>query len=399
VKGEGTKLLLDYGILVRDGRPSLPLSTSPKDLNGIIITHAHLDHSGAAPFFYISESPPVYMTSVTKQLTDILIRDLIRLSSYYLPFETLELKTMIEESKEIRSDTQLGNAHVSFASSGHIPGSVNVLVEQERKAVWYSGDINTIDTALLERAQYNLPELDMAIVESTYATVDHPPREECERRLVETVTEVVEGGGLALIPAFSVGRSQEILCILQKHGFKHDVALDGMSRTATQTILNSPEELRDAGLLRKAADKAKWVKGERDRKKVLKKPGVVISSSGLLTGGASTYYMETIKNRSKDAVVLVSFQIPGTPGRTLLDQGMYGVPGELRKVKCRVEWINFSSHADRGGLMRLVKSMKGTPKILCVHGEAACCQGFADAIRSEIGFEAYAPNLGDCFTL
>ncbi len=400
VKGERTKIIMDYGVLVKEERPGFPLSTSPKDLDGIIITHAHLDHSGTAPLFYISETPPVYMTEITKQLTDILIRDLLHLSAYYIPFEALELKTMLESCRSIRGGTyKIGEADVLFQNSGHIPGSVNALVSIEGKNIWYSGDINTTDTALLKRAEPELPELDMAIIESTYALVDHLPREECERKLVETATEVVEGGGLALVPAFSVGRSQEILCILQKHGFKYDIAVDGMSRTATKMIAGCAGELRDPELLREAMARAKWVQGERDRKKLLDKKGVIISSSGMLTGGASTFYMERIRNRPKDAVILVSYQIPGTPGRILMDEGKYGPPGELKRVKCRVEWIDFSSHSGKTGLMDLVKSLKGNPKILCVHGEAESCINFAERIREETGHDAYAPSIGDVFKL
>jgi len=400
VKGADTKLLLDYGVLIKEDRPALPLSTSPKDLNGIIITHAHLDHSGSAPVFYVSGTPPIYMTNMTKQLTDILIRDLLHLSAYYIPFEALELKTMIDKCTEIRENgARLGNAEVEFYNSGHIPGSVNVLVNLEGKRIWYSGDINTIDTALLNRARIDLPELDMAIIESTYATVEHAPRDENEQKLIETVNDVVEGGGLALIPAFSVGRSQEMLCVLQKHGFKYDIAIDGMSRTATRMIASRPEELRDPALLKKAMSRVKWVAGDKDRKKIVNKPGVVIASSGMLSGGASIYYMEKAKNRSRDCVILVSFQVPGTPGRTLLDEGLYGPPGELRKVKCRTEWINFSSHCDKSNLMEIVKSLRGNPKILCVHGEAASCIDFAERIKEETGHDAYAPAIGNSFTL
>jgi len=400
IKGSDTKLLLDYGVLIKEERPVLPLSTSPKDLDGIIITHAHLDHSGMAPMFYVSGTPPIYMTNMTKQLTDILIRDLLHLSAYYIPFEALELKTMIDKCTEIRENgARLRNAEVEFYNSGHIPGSVNVLVNLEGKKIWYSGDINTIDTALLNRARINLPELDMAIIESTYATVEHTPRDENEKKLVETVNDVVEGGGLALIPSFSVGRSQEILCVLQKHGFKYDMAIDGMSRTATRMIASRPEELRDPALLKKAMSRVKWVAGDRDRKKIVNKPGVVIASSGMLTGGASIYYMDRVRNRSKDCVILVSFQVPGTPGRTLLDEGQYGPPGELRKVKCRTEWINFSSHCGKSNLMEIVKALRGNPQILCVHGEAASCMDFAERIKEETGHDARAPTIGESLTL
>ena len=400
VKGEDTKLLLDYGVLIKEDRPILPLSTSPKDLNGMIITHAHLDHSGSAPMFYVSGTPSVYMTNMTKQLTDILIRDLLHLSAYYIPFEALELKTMIDKCTEIKENgARIGRAEVEFHNSGHIPGSINVLVNLEGKRIWYSGDINTIDTALLNKARIDLPELDMAIIESTYATVEHAPRDENERRLLEIVNDVIEGGGLALITAFSVGRSQEILCVLQKHGFKYDIAIDGMSRTATRMVASRPEELRDPALLKKAMSRVKWVAGDKDRKKIVNKPGVVIASSGMLSGGASIYYMEKAKSRSRDCVILVSFQVPGTPGRTLLDEGLYGPPGELRKVKCRTEWINFSSHCGRSNLMEIMKSLRGNPKILCVHGEAASCMEFAERIKEETGHDAYAPAIGNSFTL
>ena len=399
VRGENTKLLLDYGVLVREDRPLLPLSTSPKDLDGIIITHAHLDHSGSAPFFYTTETPPVYMTRMTKQLSDILIRDLLHLSAYYIPFEALELKTMLENCTEIDGRAKIGEADVDFYNSGHIPGSVNALVHLEGKNIWYSGDINTIDTALLTGAKIDMPELDMAIIESTYATIDHLPREENETKLVETATEVVEGGGLALIPAFSVGRSQEILCVLRKRGYKYDISIDGMSRTATKLVAGDPKELRDAELLDEAMSSANWISGQKDRMKTLNRPGVVISSSGMLTGGASIRYMERVKNRPQDAVILVSYQVPCTPGRILLDEGRYGPPGELKSVKCRKEWINFSSHCGSKELMGIVKSLKGNPKILCVHGEASSCLAFAEKIKTETGHEAEAPNMGDCYKI
>ena len=250
----------------------------------------------------------------------------------------------------------MGQAEVTFQSSGHIPGSVNSLVDLEGKNIWYSGDINTIDTALLKRADPKLPELDMAIIESTYATVEHTPREECEKKLVETANEVVEGRGVALIPAFSVGRSQEILCILQKNRFKYDITIDGMSRTATKMIAGRPEELREPKLLRDAMARSNWIQGQRDRNRALSKPGVIISSSGMLSGGASTRYMEKIKNRSNDAVILVSYQVPG-PRES--GEGKYGPVWRTRKAR-RVEWA--LSHLTAASRASQTLRLKVTPK-------------------------------------
>ncbi|MCD6408876.1 MAG: MBL fold metallo-hydrolase [Candidatus Verstraetearchaeota archaeon] len=393
-----TRLLLDYGVLVGDGKPELPIHVPPRDIDAIIVTHAHLDHSGAVPFFYISCTPPLYTTSLTKQLSDILIRDLLNLSHYYLPFEVLELVTMLDNTRKVKAEktVKVKDATITFFRAGHIPGSLSVLVEIGGRYIWYSGDINTIDTRLLTGASLEgLPEVDLAIIESTYALTDHPDRMENERKLIEVLSDVVDGGGLALVPAFSVGRSQEILCILEAHGFEYPVAVDGMARIASKILIQHPKEIRDPELLRRAVKKAHFVTGGKDREKVRKRPGVVVSPAGMLTGGAAAYYMEKVAKNPKDAVILVSYQIPGTPGRRLLDEGRYELKGKPVKVKCRVEWLDFSSHCGRKELHELVKSLKGSPTVVTVHGEAEACKEFAAWIRDEVGFKAMAAKLGE----
>ncbi len=394
---DNTTILLDYGVMLKENRPIFPLSIPPREIDGIILTHAHLDHSGALPIFYISESPRIYMKSITKELTELLIRDLLHLSSYLLPYEAIELKLMIEKAKKIKRNFRIKNIEIKTFNSGHIPGSINVLLNINNKKIWYSGDINTRETALLNKGEIPDEEVDFVIIESTYGSVDHPPREECERKLIEILNEVIEGGGRVLIPAFSVGRSQEILCILRKYNFKYPIVIDGMSRTATRIIAKWPNEVRDYKLLKKAISKAFWIKGQKDRDKVLKKPCVIISSSGMLTGGASTYYMNIMRNNEKDCVVLVSYQIPGTPGRILLDEKIYGLNKE--KVKCRVEWIDFSSHCGKSELISIIKSLKGNPEVLCIHGDENSCENLANEIKQEIGLKAYAPFSGNFFEL
>jgi putative mRNA 3-end processing factor len=396
IREDDTSILLDYGVMLKENKPIFPLSIPPREIDGIILTHAHLDHSGALPIFYISENPRIYMRSITKELTDLLIRDLLHLSSYLLPYEAIELKLMIDRARKIKKNFRIKNIEVKTFNSGHIPGSINVLLNVNGKKIWYSGDINTRETALLNKGELPDEEIDFAIIESTYGLIDHPPREECERKLIEILNEVIEGGGRVLIPAFSVGRSQEILCVLKKYNFKHPIVIDGMSRAATKIIAKWPNELRDYKLLRSAMSKVFWIRGQKDRDKILKKPCVIISSSGMLTGGASTYYMDIMRNNEKDCVVLVSYQIPGTPGRTLLDEKVYGLNKE--KVKCRVEWIDFSSHCGRSELIKIIKSLKGNPEVLCIHGDENSCEGLANEIKQEIGLKAYAPSPGEIFT-
>lgn len=397
----GSSILLDYGVMVTERKPEFPQHIPPREVEGVIVTHAHLDHSGAAPIFFTSARPKVYMTRITADFADILIRDLIKLSHYYLPFETLELSTMLENLRVVKygKEKKIGGAQVKFLSAGHIPGSLSVVLESQGKRIWYSGDLNATETMLLHKAQLDLPELDLAILEGTYALAEHPDRGQCERRLVDILREVVEGGGLALVPAFAVGRAQEVLCILQKHGFEHPVHLDGMARAAAKVMLKHPNEFRDFEMLKKALKKARWVKGGRERKRVRESPGVVIAPAGMLTGGSAVFYMDKVAKEEKDAVVLVSYQVKGTPGRRLLEEGLYEVNGKLSKVRCRVEWVDLSSHCGRRELQQIVKGLPGSPEVLVMHGEEEACANFARWVVEEVGLKATAPANGDVVTL
>jgi len=401
VRDEESTLLLDYGVMVTERKPEFPQHVSPKEITAVFVTHAHLDHSGAVPVFFTSSKPPVYMSRITAEFTDILIRDLINLSHYYLPYETLELSTMLENVRVAKHNTtkKVRSFEVTFLNAGHIPGSLSLLVKGQGKCVWYSGDINTIDTMLLKGAEIELPELDLAIIEGTYALVDHPDRKQCERKLVEVLTEVVENKGLALVPAFSVGRAQEVLCILYKYGFDYPVYLDGMARAAAKIMLKYPNEFREFKLLKKALKKAHWVKGAKERKRIREEACVVVTPAGMLSGGAALYYMDKVVKSEYDAVVLVSYQVKGTPGRRLLDEGVYEVDGKLKKVKCRVEWIDLSSHCGKKELQEIIRKLPGNPKVLVVHGEEGACLSLAAWVKEEVGFEAIAPANGEMVTL
>jgi putative mRNA 3-end processing factor len=400
VKSATTQFLLDYGVML-ERQPGFPMHVPPKEVDALILTHSHLDHSGALPIFYIEGKRPLYTNKLNLELTQLLIQDFIHLSGYYLPFEYLELKTMMRANKHLDwgQEQVVGDMKFKLFNAGHTPGSSQVLVEAEGKRILFTGDYNLEDTKLLKGASMDYGDLDAVITESTYASEDHTPRAELEKSFVDACTDVVERGGTVLIPAFGVGRAQEIACTLAGNHFEYPVILDGIAREASRVMMNDKEFLRDPKLFTDALHSVEWVEGWRDRRRALKTPSVIISPAGMLKGGPSQFYISKIGKKAANAVYLVSYQIPGTPGKELLDKGIATIDGKVRKIKAKVQHFDFSSHCGATQLKEALKQVGGKPKIFAVHGEEKNCELLAKWANTELGLDAVAPRTGETYTI
>jgi len=400
VKTSKTQILLDYGVMLNH-TPGFPMHIPPREVDAVVITHSHLDHSGAVPIFHISEMKPVYGTSLNLGLTSLLIKDFIHLSSYYLPYEYIELRSMVRKYVNVgyREEVKVGDIKFELLNSGHLPGGASVLVEAEGKRLLYTSDFNLVETRLLQGADLNYGELDAVIIESTYADEDHTERKILEDKFIEETIEIVESGGTVLVPAFSVGRAQEIACVLTAHHFEYPVVIDGMAREASRIMMNHVEFLRDPRLFMDAVHSIGWIEDSRERKKVAKKPGVIIAPAGMLKGGPAAYYVQVVGKKSRNAVFLVGYQIPGTPGRELMDKGRCVIDGRVRKIKARIGFFDFSSHSGARELKETIKRLKGKPVVFTFHGADGNCERFAKWIKEEVGLDAKAPDTGDTFTI
>ena len=400
VNCDGTNFLLDYGVMFGKPRgtpPTYPLHVKPRDIDSVIITHAHLDHSGCVPSLFVSGNCNVYGTAPTFDLSKLLIQDMIKIEKNSHSFGIPEIDNMMQKSKIIGFKEKItrGNASFELRSSGHVIGGSTVLVESNNKKLFYTGDINLRGSRLLPPADLDIGEVDMVITESTYSQENQMPRNKSEKGLIDFANEVIDRKGTLFIPSFSVERSQEVASVLINSGFKHKIIMDGMALKVNEVLLRYPEYLRNPEIFKNVMDRIVAVRDHNERKKALKEPCVVISPAGMLVGGNAVYYLQELSFSDKNGIALVSYQGEGTPGKKLLDTGKVQTRGKDLNVKAEVRQFQFSGHADRDSLFEMIKNLKGNPRIMTVHGDDESCTRFAEEIHEKFGFEAHAAKLDE----
>ena len=404
VNCNGTNFLLDYGVMFgkpRGAPPTYPLHVKPRDIDSVIITHAHLDHSGCVPSLFVSGNCNVYATAPTFDLSKLLIQDMIKIEKNSHSFGVPEIENMMQKSKIIGFKEKItrGNATFELRSSGHVVGGSTVVVESENKRLFYTGDINLRGSRLLPSADLDIGEMDMVITESTYSQENQMPRKESEKGLIDFANEVMDRKGILFIPSFSVERSQEVASVLISSGFKHKIIMDGMALKVNEVLLRYPEYLRNPEIFKDVINRVVAINDHNERKRALAEPCVVISPAGMLVGGNAVYYLQQLAFNDKNGIALVSYQGEGTPGKKLLDTGKVETRGRDLNVTAEVKQFQFSGHADRDSLFEMIKNLKGDPKIMTVHGDDESCTRFAEEIHEKFGFDAHAAKLDEKITI
>ncbi|MBO3768323.1 MAG: MBL fold metallo-hydrolase [Candidatus Brockarchaeota archaeon] len=370
VKTEEEGFLLDSGVAL-DHSIKFPVYVSPDEFNTLIISHCHLDHVGSAPLFFIGGIKKALMTKMTKELSRILLLDMLKVSKTYLPFETLEINRFIQYSTEIEKDKQYkinDNTFLEMKDAGHVLGASQILLKFKDKVMLYTGDMNVNKTRTVPPANTNYNEnIDVLITESTYATTEHPPRDQVEKKFVEESRKIIEDGGTVLVPAFGVGRAQEKVPEVHANNFPYKVVLDGMAKRITEIFMNNPKELYDYKQFVNAVEKTYILQSDQERRYVTREPGIIVTPAGMLKGGPAVRYSEEIAKGRKNAIFLVSYQVEGTPGSTLLKKRVIAMGGKLVKVNAEVKQFDFSSHNGKNDYINLIKETN--PKyVFFVHG-------------------------------
>jgi len=386
------KFLFDYGIDVQDMK--VPLEPGNK-LTAVFLSHAHLDHSGYLPRLYKKGySGSVYATPTTFALSSILLRDSIKvqgkkgLKPQFLIDDVKKmerLKKQINTGKEFRA----GNSRVSFFNAGHVPGSVMTLLETGGKRILYSGDIKFVDTDLMKAGSMDFRNIDVLVTETTYSQRNHPDRKQLREELRELAQNTLYNDGTLILPAFAIGRTQELLVMMHDLGFK--ICMDGMGISATRAILSHPSSIIKPGKLSKAFGAARKIRGQRQRDEVIKKPCIIITTAGMLNGGPISFYVKKLHDKANCAMVMSGYQVEGTVGRRLLDTGRYVNEGLDIKPKMDIRFMDFSAHCGRDSLIEFIRKV-GAKKTVLVHGDQT--EKFANELKG-MGMDTAAPENGD----
>jgi len=404
------RLLLDYGM--KPGTPpSYPVGSV--DPEAVVVSHGHLDHAGAAPALLSDrDRPEIHWTPPTRELALTLARDTLKLhgNSHRCPFSEPDLKRVGEVSRThgYGEPFEAAGYEVTFLDAGHIPGSAHVLVDSGGRSppgsrtqsdddggtrLLYTGDFHTADQRLVAGTTAR-PEADIVVCESTYSDVDHDERATVERRFAESVRTTLHEGGTVVVPAFAIGRTQELLLVCEAYDIPCYV--DGMGQEVTRMLRSYPDYVRDPDALRRAKSHARFVTGrDGQRKRITDQKAAIITTSGMLSGGPAMTYIPEIRSNPVNKVTMTGYQVEGTPGRDLIESGSAEIDGRVMPVSAQVEQYDFSAHADRDGLLAFLDGYRDTP-VLVTHGDR--CTAFAEELRAD-GYEASAPAIGETVSI
>ena len=394
------RLLLDYGTLTGNP-PQFPVAAP--DPEAVVVSHGHLDHVGSVPTLLSGDRrPPIHWTPPTRELALTLARDTLKLhgGTYDCPFTEEEVRrvTQVSETHGYREPFEAAGHEITFYNAGHIPGSAHVLVDDGETCLLYTGDFHLDDAATdghpggqrLVAGTTARPDADVVVCESTYSDVEHGDRAALEERFAESVRTTLWEGGTVVVPAFAIGRTQEMLLVCEAYDIPCYV--DGMGKEVTEMLRRHPEFVRDADALGRAKSHARFVTGrDGQRRRIADQNVAIVTTSGMLSGGPAMTYIPEIRDRPVNKITLTGYQVAGTPGRDLLDTGSAELDGRVMPVAAQVESYDFSAHADGDGLRTFLESYRDAT-VLVNHGDR--CVAFADDLTDD-GYRAAAPTVGE----
>ena len=433
-----TRILIDCG-----DKPGAPddvpylqvpeaLGAGANTLDAVVLTHAHLDHSALIPLlFKYGYDGPIYTTEPTRDLMGLLQLDYLDVAAKEgraPPYESGMVREAIKHTVplEYGDVTDIApDIKLTLHNAGHILGSsiCHFHVGDGLYNVAFSGDIHYEDTRLFNGAVNEFPRVETLVLESTYGGRNdyQTDQEDSERKLRHIIRNTLERDGKVLIPAFAVGRSQEIMLVLEEAMREGEIPtvpvhLDGMIWEATAIHSTYPEYLRDD--LRDRifhddenpflADQFNHIDaGEDERREVADgDPSIVLSTSGMVEGGPIMSWLEHLGKDSDSTLTFVGYQAQGTLGRAI-QSGRDEIPfgndrtGRSKTLTLRmdVETVDgFSGHADRQGLENFVRTMNPRPeKVLCVHGDESSAQDLSSALYHDYNMRTFAPKNLETF--
>jgi metallo-beta-lactamase family protein len=441
-----TRLIVDYGMFQGPKRLRLlnwePPPVDPASVDMVVLTHTHIDHSGMLPVLVRDGyKGRILMTPVTAELAEISLLDSAHLQeedarfankmsfSKHKPalplFTTGDAERAIarfqalsyNEPMMISEDTQ-----VRFLDAGHILGSA--IVEATVKGdggrrpirIVFSGDLGRYD-ALILKDPSPVDEADYLLIESTYGSRVHPPGEPLEE-LAGIVNDTAKRGGMLVIPAFAVGRTQTLLYMLRDmkvRGVIPDLPIivdSPMSRRVTEVYCGNMDEFDEeakslygqTGICPILSDNLQFAHTREESQKIndIRYPVIIVSASGMATGGRVLHHLKYRLPDPRNTVLFVGYQAAGTRGQQLRDGARsVKIHGEMIPVRAQIRNIDaFSGHADCDEILKWLSTFKKPPKMtFLVHGEEESSQALAEEIRKSLGWKTHIPGYLESYDL
>ena len=393
----------------------------PTTLNAIVLTHAHLDHSGYLPVLVKNGyNGPVYCTQATRELSEIILRD-----SGYLQEEDAKYRNKYKTTKHdpalplytrkdaeqslklfkpvsFETEAELGGGlSIKLTRAGHILGSACVQVISNGRTIAFSGDLGRPDGPIM-RAPEPIDRADYLVVESTYGNRLHQD-ENPEDQLADVINRTVDREGILLIPSFAVGRSTTILHFissLMEEGRIPDIPVflnSPMAINSTEIYCEHHREHRlTADECRDIFQNVDFVRST-DASKALnstKGPAIIVSASGMCVGGRILHHLKTMLPDPRNTVLFAGFQAPGTRGDKI-QSGAETVKIHGQEILCRAEVVdlpNLSAHADWREVIDWMRQIKEPPRMTFItHGEPNAAQAFQSHVREELGWQSEIP--------
>lgn len=423
-----SRIIMDCGIdPAAEGPESYPYLDAPEfninELDAVIVTHSHLDHSGLIPYlFKFGYRGPVYCTAPTRDIMALLQLDMIKIqrSEGQDPiFTTDEVRQMVlhcipleyDEVNDITPDVRL-----TLYNAGHMLGSsiIHLNIGNGLHNVVYTGDLKYARTNVLEPGNTQFPRVETLIMESTYGGKENTMAEtEADDYMVETIKKTFERGGKVLMPVLGSGRAQEVMIIverLMREGRipKAPIYLDGMLWDITAIHTAYPEFLNHnirQQIFHKEnnpflSELFKRVGSQKERKEIILEEGpcLILATSGMLQGGPSVQYLKELAEGSKHSLVFSCYQPPGSMGHRIRE-GEKEIfmrengKDQVLKINMEIHRVEITNHSDRRQLMNYVKRCNPMPrKIIVLHGEAGRCLDLASSIHKQFRIETVSPK-------
>lgn len=386
------RLLLDYGIAPT--KPPRYPHEAPHVAHAII-THSHIDHLGMVPWLASNHNSTLHGTELTAAISEMMWYDCHKVSSiegYPLPWDKRDIDLALSawNTHKFNAQWKQDDWKLELHRAGHIPGAAMLHVETPNKSVLFSGDFDTRDSQLTIGAKP--VKTDVLFVEGTYGGRDHPPKQEENERFIERIVEVVDRGGTALVPAFANGRTQDVVMLLHKYLPELDVHVDGMGKRVAKLQMEHPETLRDPSALEAAWKWCRRVSSKSDRKKALD-ADVIVSTSGMMDGGPSIWYLNRLRHDRKNAILLTGYQARNTGGRRLLEEGKVPIFGKLANIELDVDQYSFSTHAGHKEIVQFAESCQAEDVVIYHSDPNMARPPLAEELESK-GHRVHVPENG-----